>query len=98
MDFGQAAFDLGLGIMGGGEATPEREREPSPLPVLPPAPEGFTRNPAEEDVLVCPACDAELSVGEEEVKRQVWLVKKCGHVSFSAVSEIGWRSVTDEFR
>jgi hypothetical protein len=81
MDFGQVAFDLGYPPR---MMEPE-EREPSPIPNLPPVPEGFTRNPVEEDVLVCPACECELSVGEleEEVKRQVWMVKKCGHVSIS---------------
>jgi len=79
MDFGMAAFDLGYGQHGHGEvATPERE--PSVVPILQPPPEGFTRSPQEEDVLLCPACECELSTGEEEVKRQVWLLRKCGHV------------------
>ena len=77
MDFGMAAFDLGYH----GAEPPTPEREPSVVPILEPPPEGFTRSPAEEDVLICPACDAELSVGDDDVKRQVWLVKKCGHVS-----------------
>jgi hypothetical protein len=48
----------------------------------PPAPEGFTRDPTEEDTIVCPNCEEELAVGESEEKRQVWVVKGCGHVSF----------------
>ncbi|KAH0547514.1 hypothetical protein FGG08_000239 [Glutinoglossum americanum] len=44
-----------------------------------PAQEGFTRSPNEEDVIVCPNCDDELTVGDGEVKRSVW-VAKCGHV------------------
>lgn len=45
-----------------------------------PAQEGFTRTPNEDDVLVCPNCDDELGLGDDEVKRQVWVVKACGHV------------------
>jgi hypothetical protein len=49
----------------------------------PPAPEGFTRDPTEEDTIVCPNCEEELAVGESEEKRQVWVVKGCGHVSYA---------------
>lgn len=60
--------------------------DPVQLPVPkfdppPPAPEGFTRDPTEEDTIVCPNCEDELAVGESEEKRQVWVVKACGHVS-----------------
>ena len=59
-------------------------RQPQPrLPTYDPpaaAPEGFTRTPKEDDVLVCPNCDDELGLGDDEVKRQVWVVKACGHV------------------
>lgn len=48
-----------------------------------PAQEGFTRSPREEDVLVCPNCEQELGTGEEELKRQVWVVRSCGHVCYS---------------
>ncbi len=41
---------------------------------------GFTRSPREEDVLVCPNCEEELGTGEDELKRQVWVVRACGHV------------------
>lgn len=44
------------------------------------APQGFTRSPEEKDVLVCPNCEDELCVGESELKKQVWIVKNCGHV------------------
>ncbi|KAG9748102.1 hypothetical protein KCU73_g7178, partial [Aureobasidium melanogenum] len=59
--------------------------DPVQLPVPkfdppPPAPEGFTRDPTEEDTIVCPNCEDELAVGESEEKRQVWVVKACGHV------------------
>lgn len=59
-------------------------RQPQPrVPTYdPPAPaeEGFTRTPNENDMLVCPNCDDELGLGVDEVKRQVWVVKACGHV------------------
>ena len=63
---------------------PAARRQPQPrLPTYDPptpAPEGFTRTPKEDDVLVCPNCDDELGLGDDEVKRQVWVVKACGHV------------------
>ncbi|EMC98385.1 hypothetical protein BAUCODRAFT_138136 [Baudoinia panamericana UAMH 10762] len=72
MDYGAAAFDLGYGV-------PAPERPASPY-VAPEKPEkGFTRNPGEEDVVVCPNCGDELAVSEDEVKQQVWIVKTCGH-------------------
>lgn len=51
----------------------------------PPAREGFTRNIEEDntdDILVCVACEEALTTGDEDVKQQVWVLKKCGHVSF----------------
>jgi len=75
-DYGAAAFDLGLHA--------DMEDEP---PARPPtyeapvkAPEGFTRSPQEEDDLLCPNCGDELCCGESELKKQVWIVKHCGHV------------------
>ena len=74
LDYHVPAFDL---------EQPAR-RQPQPrLPTYDPpaaAPEGFTRTPKEDDVLVCPNCDDELGLGDDEVKRQVWVVKACGHV------------------
>ena len=54
-----------------------------PLPVYeapPPPRPGFTRSPTEGDTVVCPNCNEELGIGEDDTKRQVWVVKKCGHV------------------
>ena len=61
---------------------PHRQPQPRMPTYDPPAPaqEGFTRTPNEDDVLVCPNCDDELGLGDDEVKRQVWVVKACGHV------------------
>ena len=74
LNFLQAGFDY---------ERPSRPQQQPRLPTYeaPPAPQdGFTRSPKEEDTLVCPHCDDELGVGDEEVKRQVWVVKACGHV------------------
>ncbi|KAF2205699.1 hypothetical protein GQ43DRAFT_459766 [Delitschia confertaspora ATCC 74209] len=72
LDFEMVAFDLGVG----------REQPPPPptYDAPSPAPEGFTRSPAEADVLVCPNCDDELCVGETDLKKQIWIIKQCGHV------------------
>lgn len=42
---------------------------------------GYTRSAAENDVIVCPNCNDELGIGDDELKRSVWVIKKCGHVS-----------------
>ncbi|KAJ5411495.1 uncharacterized protein N7487_005854 [Penicillium crustosum] len=46
---------------------------------LDPAPEGFTRLLAEDDVPVCPNCGDELGTGEG-LKQQIHIAKPCGHV------------------
>jgi hypothetical protein len=58
-------------------------RPPPPPPTYdaPSTPrKGFTRSPKEEDVLVCPNCEEELGIGGNDFKRQVWVIKSCGHV------------------
>ena len=67
------AFDL--------EQPARRQPQPRVPTYEPPAAaqEGYTRTPKEDDVLVCPNCDDELGLGDDEVKRQVWVVKACGH-------------------
>ena len=47
---------------------------------LSPAPEGFTRLLAEDDVPLCPNCHDELGSGEG-IKQQIHIAKPCGHVS-----------------
>lgn len=74
MNFEMVGFDLGMGG-GGGPAPPPPTYDPPEA-----APDGFTRSPNENDPLVCPNCEEELCVGETEQKRQVWIVKGCGHV------------------
>ena len=74
LDYLAPAFNL--------EQPTRRQTQPRLPTYEPPAPaqEGFTRTPNEDDVLVCPNCDDELGLGDDEVKRQVWVVKACGHV------------------
>lgn len=63
------------------------EDTPVPQPAAPtynppkPASEGFTRTVKEDDTLVCPNCEEELCQGDTDSKKQVWIVKACGHVS-----------------
>lgn len=66
----------------GFQLEPQAQRAPPPPTYnAPPAPrKGFTRSPKEDDTLICPNCEEELGVGKDEIKRQVWVVKSCGHV------------------
>ncbi len=77
--------DFNFGLQGFNLEHPSRPIVPPPrLPTYdapPPARAGFTRDLNEDDVLICPNCDDELGVGEDDTKRQVWIVKSCGHVS-----------------
>ncbi|KAL9086481.1 MAG: hypothetical protein Q9165_007097 [Trypethelium subeluteriae] len=75
-DYESVGFDLGYA---GGDGRQRRMKEMLEPP--PPARDGFTRSPGEEDVLVCPNCGDELGDGGEgTLKVQVWIVKGCGHV------------------
>ena len=73
LDFGAAAFTMG-------SDTPTRNYMPT-YEAPPPANRGYTRSAKEDDTIVCPNCDDELGTGDDETKRQVWVVKSCGHVS-----------------
>ena len=73
MNFELAAFQIGR------EPTPPLPAAPS-YPTPPPARAGFTRSLQESDILVCPNCEHELGVGEDDVQRQVWIIRSCGHV------------------
>ncbi|KAI4147995.1 MAG: hypothetical protein L6R39_002941 [Caloplaca ligustica] len=66
-----------------GDAAGTRQTQPPPPTYDAPSPPraGFTRSPKEEDILVCPNCGDELGLGKDDVKRQVWVIKACGHVS-----------------
>lgn len=73
MDYGMIGFDLGF----------EGANQPPPPKYEPPEPaaDGFTRSPEEDEEVVCPNCGDELAMGDTEDKQQVWVIKKCGHVS-----------------
>lgn len=60
---------------------PIRQAAPAIEP-LPPARKGFVRAPVEDEnaVPVCPNCEMELCMGDTELKKQVFVVKGCGHV------------------
>ena len=73
MDYEMTGFDMGL--VGG-------NRPPTPKYSPPPdAEKGFTRNPEEDEAVVCPNCGDELAMGDSDLKQEVWVVKGCGHVS-----------------
>jgi len=68
MDYANVAFDYNSGM-------PTRPTYEAP----PAAPDGFTRSPRKEDVLLCPNCDCELGEGDD-LEKQFWVSKDCGHV------------------
>ncbi|KAL8860009.1 MAG: hypothetical protein Q9178_003558 [Gyalolechia marmorata] len=74
LDFSTQGFQMG-------DVTTQ---QPQPIPPTYDAPtaarKGFTRSPKEDDVLVCPNCEDELGTGIDDSKRQVFVIKACGHV------------------
>lgn len=69
------------GFRMGEDSGPRQAQPPLPTYDAPSPPRsGFTRSPKEEDVLVCPNCEDELGLGKDDIKRQVWVIKACGHV------------------
>ncbi|GAB7347134.1 hypothetical protein MBLNU459_g3258t1 [Dothideomycetes sp. NU459] len=73
MNYETVAFELGGPEMHARPPTPKYEAPP-------PVPEPFTRSPAEGESHACPNCGDELAVGATDQKKQVWIVKGCGHV------------------
>lgn len=66
---------------------PQQQQQPR-LPTYdppPPAQAGYTRSPNEDEMIVCPHCDDELGEGDDEIKKQVWVVKACGHVGIKSL-------------
>ncbi len=73
LDFMRQGFPMGNG---------PRARSYTPTYQAPPPPrEGYTRSPTEDFMAICANCDEELGMGESELKKQVWVARKCGHVS-----------------
>ncbi|KAK0272203.1 hypothetical protein LTR35_013087 [Friedmanniomyces endolithicus] len=71
LGYGDVGFNLGLA---GGNRPQSPKYEPPSAPS-----EGFTRNPGEDETVVCPNCGDELAVCGDEIKQEVWVVKGCGH-------------------
>jgi hypothetical protein len=84
LDFASDVLDLDLGTLEESSATDATYQAP-PTP-----PEGFTRTPVDNDVLICPNCSEELCEGEDDVKKQVWAVKGCGHVRIPRTFCLCW--------
>jgi hypothetical protein len=82
-NYGAAAFDLGLR-----DADNEPAVRPPTYEAPAKAPGGFTRSPQEDDDLVCPNCGDGLCCGESELKKQVWIVKHCGHVRLDLLPSV----------
>jgi hypothetical protein len=83
LDFGMVGFD-----MNNARNVPPPHAPTYPAP--PDAPDGFTRSPEEEGELVCPNCEEELCIGEDDLKKQVWIVRYCGHVSLKTLEVVFW--------
>lgn len=73
------AQGFAMGPVGQGQGDAHARLPPTYDPPSPPR-AGYTRDPKEEDILLCPNCEEELGVGKDDIKRQVWVIKKCGHV------------------
>lgn len=73
LDFIRQGFPMGDG--------PPAQLYPPTYQAPPPPRPGYTRAPNEEIVAICANCDDELGVGEDDLKKQVWASRKCGHVS-----------------
>lgn len=59
-----------------------RARDEDAYKAPPAVQKGFTRTFVEDEVLLCAGCEEELADGNEgEARSQVWVSKKCGHVS-----------------
>ena len=74
LDFDAVGFEL---------QTNDQTQPPPAHPTYeapPPPGEGFTRSPEEDDTVICPNCDNELGQGNDEIKRQIWVIRSCGHV------------------
>ena len=81
LDFARQGFAMGPVVQA---EPPPPPPAPPPTYNAPPAPRlGYSRSPKEDDVLICPNCEDELGVGKDDIKRQVWVAKKCGHVGFT---------------
>ena len=88
MDYDAVAIHMGE--VAGPAVAPDL---PAPTYDAPDPPrKGFSRCPQDDEVAICPNCQDELGVGGDELKRQVWVVKSCGHVSVHLYPRLVCRS------
>jgi hypothetical protein len=95
LDYGPPAFDLGLvdfeddSDYSSVSASASSPSEPIPQLLTPP--KGYTRSTADEsqdqESLFCPNCARELCEGKNELQKQIWMIKGCGHVSLPHASQ-----------
>lgn len=76
-DYERPAFHMGPRA----SEPPNLNAEPYKAPSA--AKEGYTRDVEEEEIVLCPYCKDELAAGDSEIKQQVWVIKQCGHVSWT---------------
>ncbi|EPS44545.1 hypothetical protein H072_1468 [Dactylellina haptotyla CBS 200.50] len=57
------------------EITGQHNQKDKPIKA---ARDGFTRSPKSEDALGCSNCDQELGDSDDEIRKQIWIMK-CGH-------------------
>lgn len=88
-DFEEVNFDYmqqGFAMGDRSSETPQVVRDPYKAP--PPPKDGFTRTFGEDEILVCPMCNEELSTGKTSEDQKVWVIKQCGHVSLSSMPKL----------
>lgn len=73
LDFMRQGFPMG--------DVPRAQSYPPTYQAPPPPRPGYTRSPNEDIAAICANCDEELGVGGDDLKKQVWASRKCGHVS-----------------
>lgn len=70
----------GFELIGAAHSSPP-PRSISPYKAPRAAVPGFARKVEEDEIVVCPHCSDELGTGDDDLKKQTWVVKQCGHVS-----------------
>ncbi|KAJ5587515.1 uncharacterized protein N7459_003280 [Penicillium hispanicum] len=78
-NFADVSLDYGLSSFSMDSSNRPENRRRDTYKAPSPAPQGFTRTLAEDDVAICPNCNRELGIGEGK-KQEIWVAKQCGHV------------------
>lgn len=89
LDFIRQGFPMGDG--------PPAQSYPPTYQAPPPPRLGYSRAPNEDIVAICANCDDELGVGEDDLKKQVWASRKCGHVSLRTFGVQHVRLIANRF-